>query len=83
MGFRKRIGVIVRSQLGDWVTRAEDPEKILAQAVEEMEEGLEKASARMALMKFGIEEREKLTGRISEQIGFWRGRGWTRTLGRQ
>jgi len=74
MGFRKRIGAIVRSQLGDWVTRAEDPEKIMAQAVEDMEEGLEKARARMALLKFGIAEREKLAGSIGEQIGFWQGR---------
>jgi len=74
MGFRKRIGVIVRSQLGDWVTRAEDPEKILTQAVEDMEEGLEKARARMALFKFSIEEREELVGRIVEQAGFWQGR---------
>jgi phage shock protein A len=74
MGFRKRIGVIVRSQLGDWVIRAEDPQKILTQAVEDMEEGLEKARARMALLKFGIEEREKVAGRIVEQAGLWQER---------
>lgn len=74
MGFSKRIGLIVRSQLGDWVTRAENPEKILTQAVEDMEEGLEKARVRTALLKFGIEEREKLAGRVSEQTGFWQER---------
>ena len=43
MGLKKRVGLIMKSQLSDWVSRAEDPEKILNQAVEEMEEGLERA----------------------------------------
>lgn len=71
MGFRRRIGFIVKSQFNDWVTRAEDPEKILNQAVEEMEEGLESAKARIALIRYRVEEENKLLTKLTEQIGYW------------
>ena len=32
MGFKKRMRVILRSRFNDWLTRAEDPAQILAQA---------------------------------------------------
>lgn len=74
MGFKKRVGVIVKSQFNDWVSRAEDPEKILNQAVEEMEEGLEKARVKMGALRFGIDEQAKLSKRTGEQIAYWQER---------
>jgi phage shock protein A len=71
MGLKKRVGLIVKSQLSDWVSRAEDPEKMLNQAVEEMEEGLEKARAKIGALRFRIDEQEKLVKRISEQVKYW------------
>ncbi len=74
MGLKKRVGLIVRSQLNDWVSRAEDPEKILNQAVEEMEEGLERARVRIGALRFRIDEQEKLLKRTGEQAEYWRER---------
>lgn len=74
MGFKKRLGVIVKSQINDWVTRAEDPEKILGQAVEEMEEGLEKARIKIGALRFRIDERSKLLKRTGGQIAYWQDR---------
>lgn len=71
MGFKRRVGFIVKSQFNDWVTRAEDPEKILNQAVEEMEEGLETAKAKLALLRYRVEEENKLLTKLNEQIGYW------------
>ncbi|HVY55784.1 MAG TPA: PspA/IM30 family protein, partial [Thermodesulfobacteriota bacterium] len=63
-----------KSQLNDWVSRAEDPEKMLNQAVEEMEEGLERARAKIGALRFRINEQEKLSHRIGEQVKYWRER---------
>ncbi len=71
MGFKRRIGFIVKSQFNDWVTRAEDPEKILNQAVEEMEEGLGTAKAKMAHIRYRVEEENKLLTKLTEQIEYW------------
>ena len=74
MGIRKRVGLIMKSQLNDWVSRAEDPEKMLNQAVEEMEEGLERARVKIGALRFRINEQEKLYHRIGEQVKYWRER---------
>lgn len=74
MGFKKRMRVILRSRLNDWLTRAEDPAQILAQAVEEMDEGLERARVRLAVLKAGIEERSKLLKRTREMSAYWQER---------
>ena len=71
MGFKRRIGFIVKSQFNDWVTRAEDPEKILNQAVEEMEEGLDTAKQKISLLRYRVEEEEKLLAKLSEQTEYW------------
>jgi phage shock protein A len=71
MGFGKRIGVLLKSQLNYWVTRAEDPEKIINQAVEEMEEGLERAKSRHAALKFRSNGRARLLERIHDQVSYW------------
>jgi phage shock protein A len=64
----------MRSQLNEWVSRAEDPEKILNQAVEEMEEGLERARVKIGALRFRIDEQEKLLKRLGEQAEYWRER---------
>jgi len=64
----------MRSQLSDWVSRAEDPEKILNQAVEEMEEGLERARVKIGALRSRIDEQEKLSKRTGEQAEYWRER---------
>ena len=74
MGFKKRMRVILRSRLNDWLTRVEDPAKILAQAVEEMDEGLERARVRLAVLRSGIEERSKLLKRTGEMSAYWQER---------
>ena len=74
MGFKKRMKVILRSRLNDWLTRAEDPAKILAQSVEEMDEGLERARVRLAVLRSGIEERSKLIKRTGEMSAYWQER---------
>jgi len=71
MGFGKRIGVLLKSQLNHWVTRAEDPEKIINQAVEEMEEALERARTRHAALKFRSNGRARLLKRIRDQVSYW------------
>ena len=74
MGFKKRMRVILKSRFNDWLTRAEDPAQILAQAVEEMDEGLERARVRLAVLKAGIDERSKLIGRTKEMAAYWQER---------
>ena len=64
----------MRSQINDWVSRAEDPEKILNQAVEEMEEGLERARVKIGALRFRIDAQEKLSKRLGEQAEYWRER---------
>lgn len=71
MGFKKRIGILLKSQFNHWVTQAEDPEKIINQAVEEMEEGLSKARARHVALKFRFNERGRLLQRINDQVSYW------------
>lgn len=74
MGFKKRMRVILKSRLNDWLMRAEDPAKILAQTVEEMDEGLERARVRLAVLKAGIEERSKLIRRTKDMAAYWQER---------
>ena len=71
MGFKRRIGFIVKSQFNDWVTRAEDPEKIVNQAVEEMEESLETANSKIGLLCHRVEDEEKLTEKLKDQSEYW------------
>jgi phage shock protein A len=74
MGFKNRINALLKSQFNYWVTLAEDPEKMMNQAVQEMEDGLKKERARLAAIKFRVNERDRLLQRICKQISFWQGR---------
>lgn len=74
MGLRNRINILLKSQFNYWVTLAEDPEKIINAALEEMGEGLDKAKTKIGTLKFKAEEEGRLLLRIREQISFWQKR---------
>src|ERR1700756_5376198 len=74
MGFKNRISVLLKSQFNYWVTQAEDSEKIINQAVEEMEEGLDKTRTKLAALKFRVDEEKRFLERLSKQISYWQGR---------
>lgn len=74
MGLKNRIRVLLKSQFNYWLKQAEDPEKILDQAVEEMEEGLDRAKGKLAVLRFRIDEEKRLIQKIGEQISYWRKR---------
>ncbi len=71
MGFQNRIRTLLKSQFNYWVTHAEDPEKIINQAVQEMEEGLDRVRGKLAALKFRVDERERFLQRIGKQISYW------------
>jgi len=74
MGFKNRINVLLKSQFNYWVTQAEDPEKIINHSVEEMEEGLDRARAKLATLKFRVDGERRFLQRIGEQISYLQGR---------
>ena len=74
MGLKSRINVLLKSQFNYWVTQAEDPEKIINHSVEEMEEGLDKARAKLATLKFRVDWEKRFLQRIGGQISYWQKR---------
>ena len=74
MGFKSRINVLLKSQFNYWVTQAEDPEKIINHSVEEMEEGVNKARAKLATLKFRVDGEKRFLQRIGGQISYWQER---------
>ena len=74
MGFKSRINVLLKSQFNYWVTQAEDPEKIINHSVGEMEEGLNKARAKLTTLKFRVDGEKRLLQRIGGQISYWQKR---------
>ena len=74
MGFTNRIRMLLKSQFNYWVTQAEDPGKIINQALQEMEEGLDKGRGKLAALKFRVDERERFLQRIGKQISYWQER---------
>ncbi len=71
MALKNRMGFLIKSQLNHLVTRSEDPEKVINQAVEEIDDGLESARSRLSALKFRVEEDRRLLERIGEQISYW------------
>ena len=71
MALKNRMRFLIKSQLNHLVTRSEDPEKVINQAVEEIDDGLESARARLSALKFRVEEDQRLLERIGEQISYW------------
>lgn len=74
MGLKNRIGTLLKSQFNYWLRQAEDPEKIIDQAVEEMEEGLDRAKGKLAALRFRVDEEKRLLHKIGEQIPYWQKR---------
>lgn len=74
MGFIKRVGTLVRANINSFVTRIEDPEKIMDQAVQDMEEGLDRVRERVASLKNRARDEQRLIQKLGEQISFWQDR---------
>lgn len=74
MGFKNRISILLKSQFNYWVTQAEEPEKIINHAVEEMEDGLDKARAELSVLKFRVDAGKRFLQRIGVQISYWQKR---------
>jgi phage shock protein A len=74
MGFKNRISILLKSQFNYWVTQAEEPGKIINHAVEEMEDGLDKARAKLSVLKFRVDAGKRFLQRIGGQISYWQKR---------
>ncbi len=68
MGFKGRLKTVVKSQFNHWVTLSEDPEKIINQAVEEIDEALLKVRGKAVALGSRVEGRKKLIESVDEQI---------------
>ncbi len=64
MGLKNRMGFLIKSQFNHLVTRSEDPEKVINQVVEEIDDGLDNARSRLSALKFRVEEDQRLLERI-------------------
>jgi len=74
MGFKKRLNVLLKSQFNHWVTRAEDPEKIVNQVVQEMEDGLDRAREKLLALKSRLVGEDRLLENLREQMSYWQKR---------
>ncbi|MDA2918568.1 PspA/IM30 family protein [Desulfobacterota bacterium AH_259_B03_O07] len=71
MGFKNRMGFLIKSEINHWIMRAEEPEKIVNQALEEIEEGIEHLRSRLVALKTKVEKDERILQEISKQISYW------------
>ena len=71
MGIRTRINTIFKSNINHLVTSAEDPEKIINQSVEEMQDSFDSAKKRVLALGTEIEDNKRYRSNISEQIEYW------------
>jgi len=71
MGFKNRMGFLIKSEINHWIMRAEEPEKIVNQALEEIEEGIEHLRSRLFALKTKVEKDERILQEISKQISYW------------
>ncbi len=70
MGLNNRIGAIAKSQFNHWVTKAEDPLKIINQVVQEMDEGLERSKGKLEQLKLRIKEQDRFLSKFKQQISY-------------
>jgi len=70
MGLNNRIGTIAKSQFNHWVTKAEDPLKIINQVVQEMDEGLERSKGKLEQLKLRIKEQDRFLSKFKHQISY-------------
>lgn len=71
MGFKKRLNVLLKSEFNHWVMRAEDPEKIVNQVVQEMEEGLDRARKKLLALRSRLAGEQRLVENLRQQISCW------------
>jgi phage shock protein A len=71
MGIRTRLSTIFKSNVNHLVTCAEDPEKIINQSLEEMEDSFDAAKKRVMTLKNEIEDNQRYKKNILEQIEYW------------
>lgn len=71
MGIRTRVSTIFKSNVNHLVTCAEDPEKIINQSIEEMEDSFDAAKKRVKGLRNEIEDSERYKKNILEQIDYW------------
>ena len=71
MGIRTRVSTIFKSNINHLVTCAEEPEKIINQSIEEMEDSFDAAKKRVMGLKNELEDSGRYKKNILEQIGYW------------
>ena len=71
MGIRTRVSTIFKSNVNHLVTCAEEPEKIINQSIEEMDDSFDAAKNRVMALKNEIEDNRRYKKNILEQIGYW------------
>ena len=74
MALKKRLFVLIKSQFNSWITQVEDPEKIMDQAVQDMEEGLDNAKGKLGMLRSRLEEELRFLERVDKQIVYWQER---------
>lgn len=77
MGVLSRISALVKSNLNDLISRAEDPEKILEQSIVDMQDNLKEAKKEVidTLAQQKVLEKKLLAA--SEDVGAWEGKAIT------
>jgi phage shock protein A len=71
MGVLSRINDIIRSNLNELVSKAENPEKLLKQAILDMEKHLQKAREQLIQTIASEKTMEKKKALVMEQAGLW------------
>jgi len=71
MGIRTRVSTIFKSNVNHIVTCAEDPEKIINQSIEEMEDSFDAARKRVMGLRNEIEDSGRYKKNVLEQTGYW------------
>jgi len=71
MGIRTRLNTIFKSNINHLVTSVEDPDKIINQALEEMQDSFDAANKRVRSLGREIEDSRRYLSNISEQIEYW------------
>lgn len=74
MGILERIGTILRANLNDLLTRAEDPEKIINQAIMDMRQAQYQARMEVAEAIAEGKKLERDVARHEAEAGEWRGK---------
>lgn len=74
MGFSNRLTTLIKSHVNNILTIAEDPELILNNAVEEMDDRLVRLRGARASLECRIEGSAKLVSMLEGEIGHWQRR---------